>query len=346
MILQNPRPAGLSEDMGEGGTSNFMLPTDKTHCFGKTNEPLFLREINNLIFGNQTQISSPSGKNCGRMTSLEPVALGVSMSYPKACLILLVVIPFTTALAQVSHSEQVQIAPPLIRAIDPPAPGATAAALEQQADGLRAEKLYLDALDYYHAALAKKPDDPVLLNKIGITELMMQRYNQARKAFEHAIKSNHEFADAYNNLGVMFYEEKKYGAAVKQYEKAITKDNSSASFFSNLGAAYFSKRDFEPAVIAYQHALELDPEVFERTSRAGVQAQLPSPEDRARYDYTVAKLYAKMGFSDQSLEYLKKAMEAGYKDLKNVYRDVEFAEVRKNPRFTVLMASKTTVITD
>ena len=28
-----------------------------------------------------------------------------------------------------------------------------------------------------------------------------------------------------------------------------------------------------------------------------MQAQLPSPEDRARYDYTVAKLYAKMGIT-------------------------------------------------
>src|SRR5208282_4061652 len=152
------------------------------------------------------------------------------MSYRKACLILLV-ISSTAALAQVSHSEQVQIAPPLIRAIDPPAPDATAAALELQADRLRAEKLYLDALDYYHAALGKKANDALLLNKIGITELMMQRYKEARKAFERAIKSNHEFADAYNNLGVVLYEEKKYGPAVKQYEKAITKDSNSASFF-------------------------------------------------------------------------------------------------------------------
>jgi len=144
----------------------------------------------------------------------------------------------------------------------------------------------------------------------------------------------------------VFYESRKYAAAVKQYEKAIARDNSSASFYSNLGAAYFSKKDFNPAVAAYQHALELDPDVFERTSRSGVQAQLPSPEDRARYDYTVAKLYAKMGLSDRSLEYLKKAMEDGYKDLKNVYKDVEFAQLRKNPRFTELMASKTPAIPD
>ena len=263
------------------------------------------------------------------------------MSCRKACLILLVVISSTAALAQVSHSEQVQIAPPLVRAVDPPAPDATAAALEQQADSLRADKLYLDALDYYHAALAKKPDDARLLNKIGITDLMMQRYRESKKFFQRAIHADPDYADAYNNLGVIFYEEKKYGAAVKQYEKAIARDGNSASFFNNLGAAHFSKRDFEAAVAAYQRALELDPDVFGRSSRAGVQAQLPSPEDRAFYDYTVAKLYAKMGFSDQSLEYLRKAMEAGYKDLKNVYKDVDFAELRKNPRFTELMASKT-----
>jgi tetratricopeptide (TPR) repeat protein len=282
------------------------------------------------------------------MALLELVALGVCMSYRKACLILLVVVSSTAAFAQVSYSEQVQIAPPLVRAVEPPAQDATTADLELQADRFRADKLFLDALDYYHAALAKKPNDASLLNKVGITELMMQRYKEAKKSFERAIKSDHEFANAYNNLGVVLYEGKKYGAAVKQYEKAIARDQGSASFYSNLGAAYFSKRDFEPAVVAYQHALELDPEVFTRSSRAGVQAQLPSPQDRARYDYTVAKLYAKMGFSEQSLEYLKKAMEAGYKDLKNVYKDVEFTELRKNPRFTELMASatKTTVISD
>jgi len=265
------------------------------------------------------------------------------MSYRKACLILLVV-SSAAALAQVSHSEQVQISPPLVRAIDPPAPDATAAALEQEADQLRGDKLFIDALDYYHAALAKKKNDARLLNKVGITELMMQRFKEARRSFEESIRADHEFADAYNNLGVIYYESKKYGAAVKQYERAIAKDGGSASFYSNLGAAYFSKREFERAVTAYQHALEMDPDVFGRTSRNGVQAQLPSPEDRARYNYTVAKLYAKMGFSEQSLEYLRKAMEDGYKDLKNVYKDVEFAELRKNPRFTELMASKSPAI--
>jgi tetratricopeptide (TPR) repeat protein len=270
------------------------------------------------------------------------------MSCRIACLVALLTFLLISSFApaQVARPEQVQVAPPLIRAIDPPAPDATAAALEAQADQLRADKLYMDALDYYRAALNKKEHEARLENKIGITELLMQRYKEARKSFERAIRTDREYADAYNNLGVIFYEGRKYSAAVKQYEKAIAVDADSPSFYSNLGAAYFSKRDFERAVAAYQHALELDPTVFERTSRVGVQAQLPSPEDRARYDYTVAKLYAKMGLSDQSLEYLRKAMEDGYKDLKNVYKDVDFAELRKSSRFAELMASNTPAVSN
>ncbi len=239
-----------------------------------------------------------------------------------------------------ARAEQVQVKPPLLRLVDPPAADATVADLEKRADELRTEKLYLDALDYYHAAMVKQPNSAGVLNKVGITELMMQRYREAKKSFDQSIKCDHKFADAYNNRGVVYYEERKYGPAVKEYRRAIAIDSTSASFFSNLGAALFAKREFEPAVVAYDHALALDPDVFERTSRGGVQAQLPSPGDRARYDFLVAKLYAKMGYSDRSLEYLKKALEEGYKDFNKVYTDEVFAGLRKDKRFAELVASK------
>ena len=249
-----------------------------------------------------------------------------------------------SARSQVSHSGQVQITPPLLRLEDPPSPDASAKELEMRAEQLRYSKLYLDALDYYRAALAKNPHSANLMNKIGITELMMQRYREAKKSFDQSIKADRQFADAYNNRGVVLYEEMKYGAAVKEYRRAIAIDGTAASFYNNLGAALFAKKEFDPAVQAYQKAVELDPDVFERTSRGGVQAQLPSPGDRARYDYTVAKLYAKMGYSDRSLEYLRKAMEEGYKDFNHVYKDSEFAELRKDKRFTELVASKPPVL--
>ena len=241
-------------------------------------------------------------------------------------------------------SEQVQVAPPPLHRAGPPKPEATAEELEKQGDELRGTKYYLDAMDYYGAALRAKPNDAVLSNKLGITELLLQRYKSAQKDFGHAIKENRRYADAYNNLGVIFYINKKYGKAIKQYERAIELNNQAASYFSNLGAAYFAKKDFEKAVSAYNQAIQLDPEVFERVSHSGVSAQMSKPEDRAHYDYVVAKLYAKMGATDRSLQYLRRAMEEGYKGINNVYKDAEFAELRKDPRFTALMAAKPTAI--
>lgn len=256
-----------------------------------------------------------------------------------ASFLLVALLSSGAAFAQVSQLDQIQIAPPM-RQVQPPSPTASAEDLEKQGDELRAEKAYLDAIDYFHAALAKAPGKVSIMNKIGISELMLQRYRDAGKTFDRAIKIDHKFAEAYNNLGVVEYERRKYGAAMKQYKKAIVLSSDSASFYSNLGAAYFAAKKFEPASQAYAKAVELDPTIFEHTSHTGIAAQMASPEDRAHYDYVLAKLYAKMGDSDHSLQYLRKAMEDGYKKVDEALTDPEFADLRKDARFAELMKAK------
>jgi tetratricopeptide (TPR) repeat protein len=251
-----------------------------------------------------------------------------------------VVIASPLLFAQGYSSEQVQVSPPPARRAEPPSVNAGVAELEQRADTLRAEKSYLDALDYYRAAAAKEPNSARLYNKLGITELQMARFSEASKDFERAIKSDHQFADAYNNRGVIYYLEKKYGKAIKQYENAIKLREDSGSFYSNLGAAYFSKKDFEKASLAYNRALQIDPEIFDRTSHTGVQAQMSSPADRAHYYYVLARIFAKAGAADRSLQYLRRAMEEGYKGIDDVFKDSEFAGLRKDPRFTELMSAR------
>ncbi len=236
--------------------------------------------------------------------------------------------------------EQVQITPPPVHAAEIPSPNSSAEELEKRGDELRAEKAYLDALEFYRAALRKEGNSATVYNKMGIAELLLQRFKEAGKSFEKATKLKKDYADAYNNLGVIRYEQKKYGNAIKQYEKAIKIEATSGSYFSNLGAAYFAKKEFEKANDAYAKALELDPDIFDRVSRTGVSAQLSSPEDRAHFDYVLAKLYAKSGNADRSLLCLKRAMEEGYKGIDSVYKDAEFASLRKDPRFAELMAAR------
>jgi tetratricopeptide (TPR) repeat protein len=241
-----------------------------------------------------------------------------------------------SAYGQLSELDQIQVAPPM-RQVQAPSPTASAKELEQQADQLRSEKAYLDAIDYFRAALVKDPNNAMIYNKMGISELMLQRYHEAGKDFDEAIKRDRKLAEAYNNLGVVNYERKKYRGSIKHYKKALELSPSSASFYSNLGAVYFAQKKFEEATRAYAEAVKLDPNIFEHSSRTGVSAQIASSQDRAHYSYVLAKLYAKMGDPDHSLEYLRKAMEEGYKKVLDAYKDPEFAELRKDQRFTELM---------
>ncbi len=246
--------------------------------------------------------------------------------------------------SQYSASQKIQVGSLPMEQRDAIPTDASAADLEKRADLLRAEKSYFDAYDYYRAAIAKNPGDAVLYNKLGINELMSQRLDEARKDFQHSLKLDPHYADAYNNLGVLEYVNRRYRKAVKQYQKAITYSPNDASYYSNLGTAYFSKKDWEKSTKAYTYAVSLDPDVFERVSYAGIAGQISSPADRAHFSYVLAKLYAKNGSTDRSLECLRRAMEGGYKDINEVYKDEEFTQLRKDPRFSQLMASRPVAI--
>src|SRR5208282_779026 len=103
--------------------------------------------------------------------------------------------------SQAQNTEQLQVGPPPLHRADPPAPGATPEELEQRGDDLRTDKYFLDAIDYYQAALKGAPANASLYNKIGMCQLQMHRDKEAKKSFEHSIKTDRKHADAYNNLG-------------------------------------------------------------------------------------------------------------------------------------------------
>ena len=222
-----------------------------------------------------------------------------------------------------------------------PVPDGSASAtdLEQQGDVLRAQKRYLDSLDFYSAAMAKHPT-ALLWNKEGMAYLFLQKYPEATKCFDRAIKKDKKAPEGYNNRGYMEQRKQNYNAAIKYYQKALALHPDDAVFHYNMASSYFGKHEYELAAQQYRAAYVLDPDIFNRVSRIGVMAQSGSPEDRAAFSFMVAKMYAQAGDFDRSLEYLRKAMEEGYKDIKKVYTDSEFATLRTDKRFEELMSQR------
>ena len=244
--------------------------------------------------------------------------------------------PPTEVVGQQPTAPAVQ-SPPTVQ---PPDPALPSEQLEQRGDQLRSQRLYGDAIDYYQAALKQTPKKAMLWNKMGLAELRLARYENARKDFEKALKMDHNFSDAVGNLGATYYLQKEYGKAIKWCRKAIKMRPDVASFHNNLANAYFSRKEYDKAVQEFARALELDPDILERRSSTGIQAQIIGAEDRARYSYELARVYARAGDLDRALRYLRKALEDGYPGMDSVYKEQEFADLRKDPRFSDLMAVK------
>jgi tetratricopeptide (TPR) repeat protein len=217
----------------------------------------------------------------------------------------------------------------------------TVAELEKAADLARARKDYDQAILYFQTALRKDSKNSALYNKLGLAQLKNNDLRAARLSFERAAKLNPKSADAVNNVGAVDYMNKNYGAAAKHFKKAVALDETHATFHVNLGAAWFSQKKLERALAEYTRAMELDPDALRQESKAGVVAQISSPEERARYSYMLAKIYAKRGDVDGCLQCLRKAKEEGYRDLGNVYKDEEFSRMRENPKLHEVVAPPT-----
>ena len=275
------------------------------------------------------------------MAALRPQRLRSALSSSAIVLLAGTILTLTAAAQQSTSSSSVEATSPAAQVMPPPIPDGSASAsnLEEQGDECRAQKRFLDAIDYYNVALHKQAS-ALLWNKIGMSYLLLQSPEKAAKAFDHAIKVDKHDPAAYNNRGYVEQVKRKYDKAISYYKKAITLRDNDAVFYYNMGSSYFGKHDYVDAAAQYKQAFAIDPNIFIRVSKTGIMAQATSPDDRAAFSFLVAKMYAQAGDFDHSLEYLRKAMENGYKHINDVYTQKEFATLRTDKRFEELMSQR------
>ena len=214
------------------------------------------------------------------------------------------------------------------------APAAKQLPPEQLGDVFMARKRYRDALEQYERCDQKSA---VIVNKIGIAYHQLLDLSNAAKEYKLATKLDRHYSEAFNNLGTIYYSQKSYRRAIHLYKTALRLSGNSATVHSNLGSAYFSTNHYKDAMDEYRKALDLDPDVFTRSSANGVLLQEHTVADKARFHYCMARLYAQKGMNDQALQFIRKALEEGFKDRQKFREEPEFAALKGNPEFEELM---------
>jgi len=221
-----------------------------------------------------------------------------------------------------------------VPAAHPPAPVLSP---ETRGDIFIAEKKFREAVEAYSEAPAQ---NAVVQNKLGIAHQQLQQLDAARKSYERAIKQKPDFMEAMNNLGTIYYAQKSYRRAIHWYNRAVKVapgEARAATVYENMGRAWFNRKDYTRARECMQTALRLDPSVFEQHGSFGQILEETSIEERAKYHFYLAKVYATSGRSDMALQYLRKALEEGYKEKKSLNEEPDFATLKDLPAFKDLV---------
>jgi serine/threonine-protein kinase len=166
-------------------------------------------------------------------------------------------------------------------------------------------------------------------------------------------------AESYGNLGAAYFYLRKYDDAAESFQQALKIDDKDWLNWGNLGDALYQVPARRPeAKSAYRRAvglakarLEVNPHdamvlAFtadysamldeEKQAREQLASALAIAPSDAEVLFRAAILYNHFGEQGKTLEFLDKAVAAGYS--RNVIRDTpDFDHLRNNPRFRALL---------
>ena len=145
-----------------------------------------------------------------------------------------------------------------IAAAQGPASSAPAQAAAPSPEALEIQRLIksgqsTQALKLIDDALAKNPKDPAMRFRRGVTLSMLDRKAEALQVFQKLVEDHPEMPAPYNNLAVLYGSQGDYDKARAALVAAIRTNPQYATAYQNLGDVYA-----QLASQAYSKALQLD----------------------------------------------------------------------------------------
>jgi tetratricopeptide (TPR) repeat protein len=144
---------------------------------------------------------------------------------------------------------------------------------------------YQEAVRYYTAAVALRPDDPGLRLVLGEALVQQGDHDGAFAICEEVIRLDPQRAGVYSLRAIVWYKKREYDKALADLDTAIQLDPKDARTYANRAIAWYSKKEFDRALGDLDTAIRLDPKDARiYASRATMW------RDRREYDKALADL--------------------------------------------------------
>lgn len=156
-------------------------------------------------------------------------------------------------------------------AISRPQPAAAQTAAPESASKAAPAKLDESRVAELRAAADERPRDPVPRVQLANLYFDAERYADAIRLYEEALKLDPRNVEASTDLGVSYYYTNQPDRALAQFDHSLSVDPKHTKTILNSGIVRaFGKQDLEGAIAAWQRVVELAPDSPE--GRAAKQA--------------------------------------------------------------------------
>jgi type IV pilus assembly protein PilF len=139
--------------------------------------------------------------------------------------------------------------------------GRMAEAVKTQGDAFLLQGDYTAALSMLLEARKMRPNDPYLLNSLGLAYMGKSRDDLAIPAFKQALDLKPDYTEALNNLGAAYLRQKNWDLAIPAFKKVLEDLLYPTPQFplSNLGWAYLKKQNYIQSESWFSQALDASP---------------------------------------------------------------------------------------
>ena len=177
-------------------------------------------------------------------------------------------------------------------------------------------------------------------------------YTKAEADFAKVIENDIDYAvGAYAVRGYMREEQKNYDGALEDYNKALMLNDEFSHLYMMRGRFYLKcKQDTISALRDFNRALELEGDAVSSTrvysyifigqpERAlSLFHQILTNDPSAGNYYDAACIYSLLNRQQEAIDYLRIAMEKGYRNIHHIDHDADLDNIRETEEFGQLLA--------